>query len=161
METSTQFTIPPNKCNSLFISTFDLSAFKMIETIEISDDNFGFAGVFTLEGMIQLQHLTIGVNSFTQAKYEWKYNKDRSFHILDCIKLETIEIGEYSFSDYSNTFELVNLPELRTLTIGREDSWSANFYYSSFKIQGNIFLTYLFRRSPIFGIYNSWLVCFH
>ena len=40
------------------------------------------------------------------------------FHILNCESLESIDIGEYSFSDFGGDFELKNLPQLQSIQIG-------------------------------------------
>ena len=67
-------------------------------------------------------------------------NTNRSFSILNCVKLKSIEIGLFSFSDYCGSFELINLPKLSTIKIGEIGSryGSRNFYYSSFVIKGII-----------------------
>ena len=55
----------------------------------------------------------------------------KSFHVLNCESLESIEIGEYSFSDFGGEFELKNLPQLQSIQIGSHDFWC-----SSFEIRG-------------------------
>ena len=83
--------------------------------------------------------------------YNWNNNKSinesRSFSILNCTELESIEIGACSFSDYGGGFELKNLPKLYSIIIGRileiqkpeillsGQSWSINFYCCSFMIE--------------------------
>ena len=63
-------------------------------------------------------------------------DKLKSFHILNCESLESIQIGEYSFSDFGGDFELKNLPQLRSIQIGTIGSRSDNFWHSSFVIRG-------------------------
>ena len=63
-------------------------------------------------------------------------DKSKSFHILNCESLESIQIGEWSFSDFAGDFELKNLPQLRSIQIGTIGNWSCNFYFSSFVIRG-------------------------
>ena len=96
-----------------------------------------------MDGLNQLKSLKIGINSFTQVKQSnWDddkaNNQSKSFHILNCESLESIEIDEYSFSDFGGQFELKNLPQLQSIQIGTIDSiWSSyNFFYSSFVIRG-------------------------
>ena len=84
----------------------------------------------------RLKTIKIGNNSFTQEKSWYGTDKWKSFHILNCESLESIEIGEYSFSDYAGDFELKNLPQLQSIQIGVIDSNSRNFYNSSFVIRG-------------------------
>ena len=105
-----------------------------------------------------MKSLKIGANSFTHFKIgdKWDSNKaknpNRSFHILNCIELKTIEIGECSFLDYGGGFELKNLPKLVTIKIGEIGSYSFNFYSSSFVIKGNIDMILLMNRSSTFAI---------
>ena len=73
------------------------------------------------------------MNSFSNSNGN---DESRSFCVLNCIKLESIEIGHHSFYDYGGGFELDNLPKLSTIRIGDAGGWSSNFYYSSFVIQG-------------------------
>ena len=68
------------------------------------------------------------------------YNQSKSFHILNCESLESIQIGEYSFSDFGGDFELKNLPQLQSIQIGKISSDSFNFYYCSFVIRGIDFM---------------------
>ena len=83
-----------------------------------------------------MKSLKIGKNSFTQLKYSWGNNESKSFHILNCESLESIEIGEFSFSDFGGEFELRNLPSLQSIQIGIEQRNSNCFYSSSFVIRG-------------------------
>ena len=48
----------------------------------------------------------------------------------------SIQIGEYSFSDFGGDFELKNLPQLQSIQIGTIGSNSNNFLYSLFVIRG-------------------------
>ena len=63
-------------------------------------------------------------------------DKSKSFHILNCESLESIQIGQYSFSDFGGDFELKNLPQLQSIQIGTIGSKSYNFYSTSFVIRG-------------------------
>ncbi|CBK22599.2 uncharacterized protein [Blastocystis hominis] len=62
-------------------------------------------------------------------------DKSKSFHILNCESLESIQIGRYSFGDFGGEFELKNLPQLQSIQIGTIGSSSSNFYGSSFVIR--------------------------
>ena len=129
--------IPNNQCNSASITSFDLSAYKLIEEIEIGNGNFFYSNVFILDGLYKLENLIIGHNSFTKKKNNNGNDSSKSLHILNCESLESIEIGEYSFSDYAGEFELSNLPQLQSIQIGQLNSSSYNFYSSSsFEIEG-------------------------
>ena len=136
MATSTSLNIPNNQCNSASLTSFDLSAYKFMEVIEIGNENFFYTNVFKLDGIIKLEKLMVGNNSFTQSKNSFWYNQSKSFHILNCESLESIQIGEYSFSDFAGQFELKNLPQLQSIQIGSVASSSCNFFDSSFAIRG-------------------------
>ena len=141
-----------NCCNKL--KSLYLTKYPYLKSIEIGDDCFSNVDIFKIDGLNELKSLKIGMNSFTCLKsgdrWDWNrvMNRNRSFHILNCAKLESIEIGCCSFSDYSGEFELNNLPKLSAIKIGeiREieeiedtDSCSYNFCYSSsFVIKGII-----------------------
>ena len=104
--------------------------------------------IFKIDGLNHLKSIKIGDYSFTLLKYgdKWhngrKDNHNYSFSILNCIELESIEIGSYSFSDYRGGFELKNLPKLSTIRIA-----SNNFWYSSFVIKGIIDIISKMNRS--------------
>ena len=83
-----------------------------------------------------MKTIKIGSNSFTQEKNDGGNDESKSFHILNCESLESIEIGEYSFSDFGGDFELKNLPQLQSIRIGTFGSRSDNFWHSSFVIRG-------------------------
>ena len=103
-----------------------------------------------IDGLNRLKSLKIGMNSFTKKKNSYGNDSSRSFHILNCIKLKSIEIGRYSFSDYGGGFELKNLPKLYSIKIGEIGIDSYNFYYSSFVIKGIIDMILLMNRSSTF-----------
>ena len=92
---------------------------------------------FRIDGLNRLKCLKIGNYSFSQPIYK-NYNifKSKSFHILNCESLESIQIGEYSFSDFAGGFELKNLPQLQSIQIGTIGSESWNFCYCSLIIGG-------------------------
>ena len=134
--------IPDHSCNNTNDRFFDLSRFTLVTSIEIGNDCFGSVQTFKIEGLNRLKSVKIGKNSFTQVKEsdDWDEdkanNQSRSFHILDCDSLESIQIGEYSFSDFAGKFELSNLKSLKSIQIGTIGSDSSNFYWSSFVIRG-------------------------
>ena len=142
--TSIRSIILANKsCNDRDYTVFDFSRFSQVESIEIGNDCFGSVKTFRIDGLNQLRTIIIGINSFTQVKQaDWNrdYNKannqSKSFHILNCESLESIQIGEWSFSDFGGEFELKNLPQLQSIQIGAIGRNSFNFYYSSFVIRG-------------------------
>ena len=117
----------------------------MLQFITIGNDNFMYASTFKIDNLINLQSIVIRQNSFTKKKNSNGNDSSRSFSILNCIELESIEIGRYSFSDYGGEFELFNLPKLSSIKMD-----SHNFYWSSFVVQGKIDMILLMNRSSTF-----------
>ena len=130
----TDLTISSNCCNDL--NALDLNRFEWLQSIEIGDDCFKSVQTFQIDGLNRLKTIKIGKNSFTQKKNSYGNDASKSFHILNCESLESIQIGRYSFSDYANEFELKNLTQLEYIQIGAIGSKSYNFYHSSFVIRG-------------------------
>ena len=116
---------------------WDVSWLLHLESIEIGNNCFRSVKTFQIDGLNRLKTIKIGKNSFTQKNNYYGYDKSKSFHILNCESLESIQIGEYSFSDFAGEFELKNLPQLQSIQIGTvERDSSSNFYHSSFVIRG-------------------------
>ena len=133
----TSIIIPNWTCNDIDYTIFDFSRFTLVESIEIGDDCFGSVQTFKIDGLNQLKTIKIGKNSFTKKKNWYGNDVSKSFHILNCESLESIEIGHHSFSDYAGEFELKNLPQLQSIHIGTVGRWySDNFCCSSFVIRG-------------------------
>ena len=89
---------------------------------------------FIIDGLNRLKTIKIGSKSFSQNSSG--NNSSKSFHILNCESLESIQIGEWCFSAFGGEFELKNLPQLQSIRIGTVGSDSSNFHYSSFVIRG-------------------------
>ena len=142
----TDLTISSNYGNDL--NALDLNRFKWLQSIEIGDDCFGSVQTFQIDGLNRLKTIKIGINSFNKqskaflstghSEEEWRKGSDlsKSFHILNCESLESIQIGEFSFGDFGGEFELKNLPQLQSIRIGTIGSRSCNFRNSSFVIRG-------------------------
>ena len=128
----TSLVIPNGSCNEREYTIFDFSRFTRVESIEIGNVCFTFVKTFKIDGLNQLKAIKIGNSSFTQKRNWYGNDQSKSFHILNCESLESIQIGEYSFSDFAGEFELKNLPQLQSIQIGKY-----NFYSSSFVIRGN------------------------
>ena len=132
----TSIIIPNWTCNDIDYTIFDFSRFSIVESIEIGNDCFGSVKTFEIDGLNRLKTIKIGKNSFTQKKNSNGNDASKSFHILNCESLESIQIGEYSFGDFAGDFELKNLPQLQSIQIGTIGRKSYNFWHSSFVIRG-------------------------
>ena len=97
---------------------WDVSLLLNLESIEIGTDCFGAVKTFKIDGLNRLKTIKIGYCSFTQKQNLVEKDVSKSFHILNCESLESIQIGEWSFSDYGGDFELKNLPQLQSIQIG-------------------------------------------
>ena len=152
----TDLTISSNCCNEL--NELDLSKLECLRSIYIGNNCFGSVQTFKINGLNRLKTIKIGNNSF--RLYNIGNDESRSFHILNCESLESIQIGEWSFSDYAGDFELKNLPQLQSIQIGTIGSESYNFYYSSFVIRGiELILNIVMIRSSKSTIHYIRLLC--
>ena len=127
---------------------WDVSWFLNLESIEIGNECFESVKTFQIDGLNRLKTIKIGYNSFYKQdedfritiyfEEEWQEEIEisKSFHILNCESLESIQIGKYSFNNFGGDFELKNLPQLQTIQIGTIGSDSYNFCYCSFVIRG-------------------------
>ena len=131
----TDLSISAKCCNDMY--ALDLSKFKWLQSIRIGDECFERVQTFKIYGLNRLKTITIGDNSFTKKKKMHGNDVTKTFHILNYESLKSIEIGQFSFSDFGGDFELKNLPQLQSIkigTLGRLSSY--NFCYGSFVIRG-------------------------
>ena len=132
----TSIVLPNWTCNDIDYTAFDFSRFTRVESIEIGNNSFAFVKAFKIDGLNRLKTIKIGNNSYTQQKNSDGNDKSKSFRILNCESLESIQIDDFSFSDFAGEFELKNLPQLQSIQIGTIGSDSKNFYNSLFVIRG-------------------------
>ena len=124
------------------LTDWDVSWFYNLESIEIGNDCFGSVKTFKIDGLNRLKTIKIGKNSFTQEKNNYGNDTSKSFRILNCESLESIQIGEYSFSDFAGEFELKSLGKLESIRIGYFGYDCYNFFHCSCKLRGRIMETY-------------------
>ena len=101
---ATSLVMESNACSSNSVTVFNLTGFDNLDLIDIGDDNLMYVNRFVIDELNHLNTLKIGMNSFTKEKNSWRNDPSRSFHLLNCDELESIEIDRYSFSDYSGGF---------------------------------------------------------
>ena len=114
-----------NKPSSFILRSFIHS----LKRIMIRYECFESVRLFELDGLSELKSVEIGKKSFTCIKNgdsTWydMIRDDSSCRIMNCPKLKSIRIGGSSFCNY-HSFELSNLPSLRTIDIGVQC-----FYYT-------------------------------
>ena len=108
--------------------SMNLSNLISLESIIIGENCFRQVKSFELNGLNKLKSLRIGNKPYTQNTYgshsfyettsDLKCDESKSFHILNCESLTSIEIGSYCFSDFNGVFKLEHLNSLRSITIG-------------------------------------------
>ena len=136
-ENLTDLVIPSDYFNGNGISSFILSNNGNLRRIGIGNNTFRRVREFELNGLKELESVVIGQKSFTYAKTDSAVSSskrtDGSYRILNCPKLTSIQIGDYSFSDY-HSIDLHNLPSLESIDIGK-----SGFYNTpSFSLTGLI-----------------------
>ena len=72
---------------------WDVSLLYNLESIEIGNDCFESMKTFKINGLNRLKTVKIGSNSFTHKQNDCGYYVSKSFHILNCESLESIQIG--------------------------------------------------------------------
>ena len=119
-------------------TAFTMNILPSIETIDIGNDCFkSITSDVRLNHFSELISMRIGNRSFYNETNNEAIHK--SFVAYNNPKLLSIEIGEYSFSNYANGFTLMKLPSLQSLIIGSIDNESNNFMnVPSFSISGII-----------------------
>ena len=133
----------------MFSQVFPISNLNSLQYLEIGDCCFLEVVTFEIKGLDELRCVKIGKDSFTlvdssdfdrdsNQAIKDAYNFYRSFRILNCESLESIEIGQFSFFDYGGGFELRNLPALQLIDFGLNAIPSSHFCISSFVIRGLI-----------------------
>ena len=132
----TSIKLPNWTCNDIDYTLFDFSRFTQVESIEIGNDCFASVKTFKIDGLNRLKSIKIGKRSFIHKKNRYGNDLSKSFHILNCESLESIQIGEWSFVDYAGEFELQNLPQLQSIQIGTVGNGSYNFNFTPFIIRG-------------------------
>ena len=126
----TNMIIPNGYFNGKSITAFNITVNGNLKQIGIGDNCFGKVRVFNLDSMSELESVVIGQRSFWNRQ---SGISDGSYRIVNCPKLKSIQIGDYSFEDY-HSFELNNLHSLQSIDMG-ENCFK---YASSFSLTGLI-----------------------
>ena len=109
-------------------SSVNLSPFTQLKSFQCGNLCFTNIDLFVINGLNHLESMTIGSNCFTKSKNSYDEREERKFHLTNCTNLQSLQIGQYSFSDYY-VMELKNLPSLKSIIIGTTGT-SYNFYYT-------------------------------
>ena len=109
----TEWMVRSGKLNH-YNDLLSISGYSDLKRIVVGDDCFNKVRVFELDGLSELEIITIGEESFRVSIDE---RSDGTCRIANCPKLKSIQIGYQSFADY-HSFELSNLPSLQSIDIG-------------------------------------------
>ena len=104
-----------NRRYSSFNDPLCISDSTRLKRIVIGDECFGKVRLFELDGLSELESIEIGKKSFGISTVDKR--NDSSYRIVNCPKLQSIAIGDWSFCDY-HSFELTGLPSLHSIDIG-------------------------------------------
>ena len=111
----------PNKSFNEVESFLLPSFLHSLKQIMIGDECYGSVRLFELNGLSELESIMIGQKSCTYTKSLdeiWSMERnDGSCRIVNCPKLNSIQIGDWSFFDYQS-FEMGNLPSLQSIEFG-------------------------------------------
>ena len=109
-------------CNDESLTTFSVDRFPNLIFLWIESYNFKNVSTFDVRDNTKLEYVYIKDFSFTEVFLINYINVElgswKSFHLVNCERLISIEIGPYSFADFGGGFELKNLPSLVSVEIG-------------------------------------------
>ena len=159
MDSHTECIDVPNDSFNDSTSFIRNSFIPSLRRIVIGDDCFGSVRFFELDGLDELRSIVIGERSFTIGKdldtIIASKRSDGAYRLVNCPKLYSIRIGDFSFGDY-RSFELTNLPALQSISIGENC-----FYFASFILTGTILTHYSFTALPDLRSVNLGEYAFH
>ena len=123
-------------CNEEGLTELDLRGFANLRELKVGSKCFKNVNEVKLIGLNELENVVMGMNSFTKYKSTWNITSDpnRYFYLKNCPKLKSLNMGRYSFSDYT-VCEIENVDALEVIEMGDVDEWSRNFYYASLELK--------------------------
>ena len=107
---TSELIVHANSCNE----TTNLSLPLSLVVLEIQDNALVQCACLELTNLDQLRSITIGANCFTSSE---TMSPSKRFSLSSCAALQTLVIGNYSFSDFG-TFILSGLSMLKEVTLG-------------------------------------------
>ena len=129
----TELVIDSDKCNAGSVTVFDLSKYPKLKSVTIGDGSFMYVKEMKMIGLSELESVEIGMNSFTKKKNGSKNDPNRHFYLKNCPKLKSLNVGRYSFSDYT-VIEIENCG-LEVIEMGELNEKSWNFYWASLELK--------------------------
>ena len=122
-----------NTCNEESVIELDLSKYPKLKSVTIGDECFMYVDEVKMIGLSELESVEIGMNSFTKKKNGSKNDPNRHFYLKNCPNLKSLNVGRYSFSDYT-VIEIENCG-LEVIEMGELNEKSWNFYWASLELK--------------------------
>ena len=115
--------------NGRFYSKYTFDAPLFAKYINIGDECFTSCVIFRIDGLNRLKSVKVGNDSFNDVHLRERFGKSFpfSFSITNCLELESVDFGTWSFYSFSEEVVFRNLPSLKYITIGRIGKDSHNF----------------------------------
>ena len=115
--------------NGRFYSKYTFDAPLFAKYINIGDECFTSCVIFRIDGLNRLKSVKVGNGSFNDVHLRERFGKSFpfSFSITNCLELESVDFGTWSFYSFSEEVVFRNLPSLKYITIGRIGKDSNNF----------------------------------
>ena len=130
----THITVRNNCANDAGFTVLDLTRFTYLTVFTVGDESLMYVNELKLIGFQVLRGVKIGKNSFTKSKNGYGNDANRHFYLKDCPRVELLNVGRYSFSDYG-VCQIDNVPSLEVIEMGEVSQASANFYYASLELK--------------------------
>ena len=130
----THITVRNNCANDASFTVLDLTRFTYLTVFTVGDESLMYVNELKLIGFQVLRGVKIGKNSFTKSKNGYGNDANRHFYLKNCPRVELLNIGRYSFSDYG-VCQIDNGPSLEVIEMGQVGQASANFYYASLELK--------------------------
>ena len=112
----------------------DLSRFSQLKLLAAGDHCFSYVNEVKVIGLIELESVEIGKNSFTKKKNSAGNDPNRHFYLKNCPKLKSLKIGDYSFNDYT-VCAIENVDALEVIEMGEVNKWSFSFDFASLELK--------------------------
>ena len=146
----TNLVISSNSCDDL--NSLLLNECRYLKSIVIGDGCCNSVNTFIIDGFKSLRLLKIGKNSFNvglpfdYSGYGMYSSPPNEFCIVNCPKLESIDIDESSFVNFEY-FRLSKLPKLKSIRVASFGSVVPSSRGLSFEIKSIIDMILLMNRS--------------
>ena len=149
----TYISIDNGCCNEEEMIVLDMVTFAKLKKLRIGDKCFKNVVKTKLVGMMELEEVVIGANSFTRIKRE----ANGALYVKNCPKLRELKIRHWSFSDYSvcTIEDVPSLTMLEMASLVPADSCYC-FCYASLELKSVILQSMVMHRLAFFESRCAW-----